>query len=118
MSSRTQTPYYYKSPARRQDKEKASEKITKTPGNSKGRSKSPSAAGGLPKHGMSQSVLGYLKLMDELKGICTSIDETTVELKHLVDIFNQREAALTSEEQREEAKSIRETYGVPRSVEW
>lgn len=116
MSSRSQAPYYYKSPTRRQDKVK--DKSAKTPVGKRVASKSPSAVNNTTKHGMSPSVLGYLKLMDELKVVCGHIDETTVELKHLVETYNKREKALTTPEQKDKAGSLRLKYGIPEMVEW
>lgn len=117
MATNLKTSYYYKSPVRKQKQEKEAEQTDKGQ-IMKGRkaSKSPTPGTQASSHGMPQSILTYVKLMDELKGICGTIDESAVEIDHLVDLFNKREKTLKTEEGKEEAIRLREAYSIPEAL--
>lgn len=117
MASTQKTSYYYKSPVRKVKLEKESDALDKSGGKkSRKVSKSPTVSSQPTNHGMPQSILSYIKLMDELKAVCTTIDESTVEINHLVELFNKREASLKTSEAKEEAKRLREVYSIPEEM--
>lgn len=117
MASTQKSSYYYKSPVRKAKIEKETEVLDKSVGKkSRKVSKSPTVSSQATNHGMPQSILSYVKLIDELKAVCNTIDENTVEINHLVELFNKREATLKTDEAKEEAKRLREVYGIPEEM--
>jgi hypothetical protein len=117
MASHPKTPYYYKSPVRKSKQDKDTEAADKSgTKNTRRVSKSPTVSSQATGHGMPQSILAYVKLMDELKVVCNTIDESTVEINHLVELFNKREATLKTDEAKDEAKRLREVYSIPEEI--
>ena len=117
MSSNNSTPYYYKSPARRQGKDidthLIDKGIIKKPRTS---SKSPTINQQTAKQGESPSIMAYVKLIEELKGISTAIDEAAIEITYLVEVFNKKDKSLKTEDQKIKADKLREKYGIPHEI--
>lgn len=117
MASNPKTPYYYKSPVRKMKAEKENEPLDRSVGKkTRKASKSPTVAGQTSASGTPQPILAYMKLMDELKTICNAIDDSTVEITHLVELFNKREATLKTSDAKDEARRLREEFSIPDEI--
>ena len=117
MASNLKKSYYYKSPVRKQKLEKENNPLENSQvGKARKASKSPNVSIKPQSHGMPQSILSYIKLMEELKVICGTIDESTIEIEHCVELFNKREGSLKTEEAKSKAKLLRETFNIPEEL--
>ncbi len=97
-------PQYYKSPARRPREEAAPGRrvASKSPGH-----QAPA------RHGQSAHIAGYLKLLEELKQLSGSLDETSVELGHLAQTFHKRCRLLRDPQLAAQAEELRRNAGIP-----